>query len=138
MAKGFSIGDFFIRWLFAALLVLGTYNPTDFSYIGWLTAEGTEFGPVPALVGVALLIAWIIYLRATFLSMGWLGIILGGALFGCIVWLLIDLGWLSMESGTAFTWVILLILSAILAVGMSWAHFRRMWSGQLSVDDVED
>jgi hypothetical protein len=138
MARGFSIGDFFVRWLFAAVLVLGTYNPTDYSYVGWLTAEETEFGPVTALIGVALLIAWIIYLRATFLSMGWLGIVLGGALFGCLVWLLIDLGWLSLDSGTAFTWAILLILSAILAVGMSWAHIRRLWSGQLSVDDVED
>ncbi len=138
MAKGFSLGDFLVRWLFAALLVLGTYNPTDYSYVGWLTGEGTEFGPVQALVGVALLIAWIVFLRATFLSMGWLGIILGGALFTCIVWLLIDLGWLSLDSAGAFTWVILLILSAILAVGMSWAHIRRKWSGQLSVDDVED
>jgi hypothetical protein len=138
MAKNFSMGDFLVRWLFAALLVLGTYNPTDYSYVGWLTAEGTEFGPVPALVGMALLIAWIVFLRATFLSMGWLGIILGGALFACIVWLLIDLGWLSLDSAGAFSWVILLILSAILAVGMSWAHIRRKWSGQLSVDDVED
>ena len=138
MAKGFSLVDFLVRWLFAALLVLGTYNPTDYSYVGWLTGEGTEFGPVQALVGVALLIAWIVFLRATFLSMGWLGIILGGALFTCIVWLLIDLGWLSLDSAGAFTWVILLILSAILAVGMSWAHIRRKWSGQLSVDDVED
>jgi hypothetical protein len=132
------MGDFFIRWLFAALLVAGTYNPTEYSYVGWMTAEGTELGPVPALVGVALLIAWIVYLRATFLSMGWLGVILGGALFGCIVWLLIDLGWLSLDSPSTFTWVILLVLSAILAVGMSWAHIRRAWSGQLSVDDVED
>ena len=42
-----------------------------------------------------------------------------------------------------YTWgegrlVALLLLSLILGVGMSWAHLRRMFSGQLSVDDVED
>jgi hypothetical protein len=138
MAKRFTPVDLFGRWVFAAILVAGTYNPTDYSYVSWLTAEGTEFGPVPALIGVALLIAWIVYLRATFLSLGPLGIILWGALFGCVVWLLIDLGWLSLDSGNALIWVLLLLLSMVLAIGMSWSHIRRQLSGQVSVDDVED
>ena len=41
-----------------------------------------------------------------------------------------------------FTWsfnsLVALAISCILGVGMSWAHLRRMFSGQLSVDDVED
>jgi hypothetical protein len=138
MATNFTAVSFLARWLFAALLVFGTYNPTEYSYTKWLFAEGTEFGPVVALVGVALLIAWIVFLRATFLSMGWLGIILGGALFGCLVWLLIDIGWLSLDSASALTWVVLLILSLILATGLSWSHIRRRLTGQVDVDDLED
>ncbi len=138
MSNRFTFVDLIGRWIFAVLLVFGTYNPTDFSYVSWLTAEGTEFGPVPALVGVALLIAWIVFLRATFLSLGWLGIILWGAFLGCIVWLFVDLGWLSLGSGHAMTWVILLLLSAILAVGMSWSHIRRQLTGTFAVDDVEE
>jgi hypothetical protein len=90
------------------------------------------------LGGVALLIAWIVFLRATFLSLGWLGIILGAALFGCFIWLLIDIGWLSMDSTGAITWLVLLLISLILAVGMSWSHIRRRLTGQVDVDDVED
>jgi hypothetical protein len=30
------------------------------------------------------------------------------------------------------------LLAAILAVGMSWSHLRRKWSGQQDVDDVGD
>jgi Family of unknown function (DUF6524) len=139
MAKNeFNIVSFLARWVFAALLVFGTYNPTDFSYISWAFAEGIEFGPVPALVGVALLIAWIVFLRATWLSLGWLGIILGAALFGCLIWLLVDVGWLSLDSTSAVSWVVLLLLSLILATGMSWSHIRRRLTGQFDVDDVDD
>lgn len=138
MANEFNIGSFFARWLFAALLVFGTYNPTDYSYLSWLLAEGTELGPIVALVGVVLLIAWIVFLRATFLSLGWLGICLGAALFGCVLWLLVDVDLLSLDSTSAITWLVLLVLSLILATGMSWSHIRRRLTGQFDVDDIED
>jgi hypothetical protein len=138
MAQSFGFDSFLLRWLFAAVLVFGTYNPTPFSYVGWLLSEGFSFGPLPAFVGVAILIAWIVYLRATFNSLGWLGLTLGAALFGCLIWLFIDLGLLSMESTGALTWLALLLVSLLLATGMSWSHIRRRLSGQLDVDDVED
>ena len=138
MASTFNAGSFIGRWVFALALVLGTYNPTDYSYISWITSEGVAMGPVIALVGVALLIGWIIYLRATFLSIGWLGIVLGAAFFGCIIWLLVDVGWLSLESPGSIAWVALVLLSLILTVGMSWSHIRRRLTGQLDVDDVQD
>lgn len=138
MANEFNAGSFFARWLFAALLVFGTYNPTEFSYFSWVLAEGTEFGPIVALAGVILLIAWIIFLRATFLSLGWLGISLGGALFACVLWLLVDIGLLSLEATGTITWLVLLVLSLILATGMSWSHIRRRLTGQFDVDDIED
>lgn len=138
MANRFTSLDFLVRWVFAMVLVTGTYNPTEYSYLSWVLAQDTSFGPVVALIGMVLIIAWIIYLRATFLSLGPVGVALFVALFGCIIWLFVDLGWLSLDSGGAFTWVILVVISMLLAVGMSWAHIRRQLSGQLSVDDVED
>lgn len=138
MATSFDFGSFLIRWLFAAALVFGTYNPTSVSYVGWLMSENFSFGPVPALVGIGLLICWIIYVRSTFLAMGWLGVTLGAAFFACVLWLFIDLGLLSLGSAGALTWMVLFVLSLLLATGMSWAFVRRGFSGQLSVDDVED
>lgn len=137
-SSDFNLVSYLLRWLFAAALVFGTYNPTDFSYASWILAEGTEFGPVPAILGVVLLIGWIIFLRTTFLSMGWLGVILGSVLFGCIVWLFVDLDWLEVDSTGAISWLALLLLSLILALGMSWSHIRRRLTGQLDVDDIED
>ena len=138
MATEFNAGSFIGRWVFALALVLGTYNPTDYSYISWIMSEGVSFGPVIALVGVALLIGWIIFLRATFMSMGWLGIILGAAFFGCIIWLLVDIGLLSLKSPHALAWVALVLMSVILAIGMSWSHIRRRLTGQFDVDEMDD
>jgi len=138
MANRFTTVDFLGRWVFALILVIGTYNPTDYSYASWITAEATDFGPIHALVGIAILIAWIIFLRATFYALGPVGIALFTALFGCFIWLLVDIGWLSLDSGSALTWVLLVIISMLLAVGMSWAHIRRQLSGQVTTDDVEE
>ena len=138
MATEFTAGSYLGRWVFAILLVFGTYNPSGYSYASWLLDEQTAFGPVVAIVGLVLLIAWIIYLRATFLSMGWLGVTLGAALFAAIIWLLVDVGWLSMDSTGIITYLALILLSLILATGMSWSHIRRRLTGQFDVDDMDD
>ena len=134
----FNLLSYLGRLLFAAVLVFCTYNPTDYSFVDWVFSEESTFGPVMALAGVALLIGWIIFLTATFQSLGWLGIILFGLLFACVVWLFIDLGWLSLESTSATTWVVMILLALVLGTGMSWSHIWRRMTGQVDVDDVED
>lgn len=138
MANSFGADSFLMRWLFALLLVLGTYNPSPVSYLGWLLSENFSFGPLPALLGLLILIMWIISLRATFLSMGWLGVTLGVALFACLIWLLVDVGLLSLDATGALTWLSLIVLSLLLGTGMSWSHIRRRLTGQIDVDDIED
>ena len=138
MAGEFNAGSFIGRWIFALVLVMGTYNPTEYSYIGWIFAKGTAFGPAVALVGVVLLIGWIVFLHATLQSMGWLGISLGSALFACLIWLMADMGWLRLDSPSSVTWIILVILSLVLAMGMSWSHIRRRMTGQVDVDRIDN
>ncbi|MEM1153279.1 MAG: DUF6524 family protein [Pseudomonadota bacterium] len=138
MATEFTPLSFLGRWAFALVLVLGTYNPTQWCYFSWATAETTTFGPIVAIVGLLLLIGWIMFLRATFMSIGWIGVGLGAALFACIVWLMVDQGWLNLESQNVLAWVVVVILSLILAFGMSWSHIRRRLSGQYDVDEKDD
>lgn len=130
--------SFLLRWLFAAVLVFGTFNPTQYCYVSWAFTDISNFGPVNAIVGVGLLIGWVMFLRATWYSLGWFGIALGAAFFGSMVWLLVDIGWVSLEDTNAMMWIVLFLLSLILAAGMSWSHIRKRMSGQLTVDDVED
>ncbi|PLW81993.1 hypothetical protein CWI75_12955 [Kineobactrum sediminis] len=138
MYQSFDFGSFMLRLLFAVLLVAGTWNPTGYSYANWIANNGFNLQPLILMAGILLLIGWIIYLRATFLSMGWLGVILGTALFGSIIWLFVDLGWLTLEASGTISWLGLVLLSILLAVGISWSHIRRRLTGQLDVDHVEE
>ncbi len=38
----FEMSDFLIRWAVALVLVLGTFNPTDYSYFRWVTEPGDQ------------------------------------------------------------------------------------------------
>ena len=130
--------DFLIRWIAALVLVFATFNPTDYNYIRWATEAGAGRLPLVVLCGLILLVGYIIYLRATFRSIGPLGVALVAAIIGAVVWVLIDYGILNLEHPTAITWVGLLALSLILGIGLSWSHVRRRLSGQSDMDDIGD
>ena len=136
--KTFTPGSFLIRLLIAALLVFASYNPSGYSWYHWLVKIDFEVNPMAILAGVVLLIGWVIFLRATLRSLGAVGTMLTVALFGVIVWALIFYGWLSLENIKAVQYVVLMVVSALLATGMSWSHIRRRMTGQLDVDDIED
>ena len=138
MTSEFTAGSFLARWLFAIVLVFGTYNPSEYSYFNWVVSRTGDFGPVMAMAGIALLIAWIVFLRATMESLGMLGIALGSALFACLIWWLIDIDLLSLDSPHQLTWLVLLVLSLILAAGMSWSHISRRLTGQVDVETHND
>ena len=59
-------------------------------------------------------------------------------LLGAIIWLLIDIGLLEAESVSTVTWIVLVAISIVLAVGVSWSHVWRRMTGQLNVEDVDD
>jgi len=138
MSEKVGIDGFLARWVFALVLVLGTYNPSGYSYITWVLDGDTSFGPVVVIIGLLLLIGWIFCVKTTFDAIGWLGVTLGAALFAAVIWLLVDIGWLSLESTGIMTWLALVVISLILAVGMAWSHVKRRITGQLNVDDVDD
>ncbi len=136
MANNFSFQGLFLRIGFALVLVFATFNPSGYSYYHWATNLGEGSLPLLILAGVVLLIGWVIFLRATLRSLGPIGIILTVALFGCLVWLAVDLNWLNMQS-QPFIYIVLVVCAIILGIGMSWSHIRRRFSGQADMDDVD-
>lgn len=128
---------FSLRWLFALVLVLASYNPSGYSFVDWVLQSGNSALVYKVIAGLLLIIGWAVYIRATKNSLGPIGAGLAAALFGCIVWLLIEWGLFEASNLTVMTWAIELILSLILALGMSWSHIRRRLSGQVDTDDVE-
>jgi hypothetical protein len=137
--RGFSASSFAIRWVVALVLVLGTFNPYAGSFYHWVTPldEGGSI-PFKILVGLGLLIVYIIFLRATWRSIGAVGTVLAIVFFGVLVWLMIDNNMLDPENVSAMSWVGLIVLATILAIGMSWSHIRRRISGQMDTDVVDE
>ncbi len=82
----FTLASFGLRFAFALVLVFLTYNPTGFSWVGWLFIE------------------W---------------------------------GLVALDDTATIQWVLLFVLTGVLAVGMSWSHIRRKLSGQYDTDEIE-
>ncbi len=136
-AQRFNFFDFLLRLIAAMILVLASYNPSGYSWYHWVSNAADRLDPLILFSGVVLLIGWVIYLRATARSLGIFGIILALAFVVSLIWVLIDFGLLSVENPTFFHYIVLFVLSLVLATGMSWSHIRRRMTGQLDVDDVE-
>lgn len=139
--SGMTASGFLWRLLAALVLVLVTYNPSGQSawhWIGSALGPEVEFGPWHLLLIGVLLAGWAVFWTATWRSLGAFGFVIVGIILGAIVWMLYRLNVLESASMTTVTWIVLVTLAAILAVGMSWSHLWRRMTGQINVEDVDD
>ncbi|MCP4409729.1 MAG: hypothetical protein GY807_18690 [Gammaproteobacteria bacterium] len=135
--SGIKWDGILIRFVTALFLVFLSYNPSGYSYFHWVRNALPDYTPLMIFAGVVLLILWVIFLRATLRSLGLIGLILTFAFFGTLVWLLVDWKLVPVDNVEAVSYIVLAVLSAVLAIGMSWSHIRRRITGQVDVDDVE-
>jgi len=138
MAAKFTPAGFMLRLIMALALVFATYNPSGYSWTRWFLEAENKIEPFLLLSGIVLLIGWSIFLNATFRSLNAVGLLLGAAFLGAIVWVFISYDILSLENPSALSWVVLTMLAILLGIGISWSHIRRRLTGQLDVDDIED
>jgi len=136
--KGITLGGIATRFLFAFGLVVLTWNPSPVNFIRWALNQWSNMTPVVLFVALALLAAWVVFVRATARSLGTLGILLTLALAGMVLWMIIRYTPLDPANTTILSWILLALVAAVLTVGMSWSHLRRRWSGQADVDDVDE
>ena len=135
--KTFGFDGFLLRFVFAIIVVFASYNPEGVSYYHWIYETLPEFSIVKAFVGVILLIAWIILIRATLGSLGFIGIILAAAFFGLAIWLVIDVLGLSTDNFRVISYIISIMLASVLSIGVSWSHVRRRITGQVDTDEID-
>lgn len=137
---GLTAIGFLWRLVAALLLVLTSYNPSGHSAYHWVASaiSSSDFGPLHLLLVALLLIGWVVYWIATWRALGTLGVSLAALVLGAIVWLLFDIGLLKSQSVSAVTWISLICLALVLAIGVSWSHVWRKITGQLNVEDVDD
>lgn len=129
-----------VRLLASLVLVFLTWNAEGWSYYHWtidpLLRGAGNFSAIKFLAGMLLIAAWVVFLQATRRSIGITGAILVAAICGGVIWLLISSGIVTASSGRGMARVVLIGVSLILAVGMSWSHISRKVTGQADTDVV--
>jgi len=133
-----SFSGLLVRVVLSLILVLLTFNPSGYSYVHMVADGFPSVSPVEAVLGLLLLIGWIVFLGATLKSIGLFGMVLALALCAALIWLVASWGWVSLDNTNALTWIGLVVLALIMAIGMAWAHLYRRWTGQTTVDEVNE
>lgn len=131
------------RFFLALLLVYGTFNPLGWSWFHWAVlpivrdpTAITSIGPLKVLVGLILLIGWVFLIQATRRSLGTAGVVLGLALCGVLIWLLISWKVLAPGSTSGIVHLVLISVTLILTVGSGWSIITRKVTGQVDTDEV--
>ena len=114
-----SVGAFLLRWIGALVLVIGTVNPSGYSYFHWVQERTSENLPIKLIVGVAILIGFVMYFRATWEALGLLGISLAIAFMFVVVWWLIDAQLLDPKEPRVIARVVLVTIATVMAIGIS-------------------
>jgi hypothetical protein len=127
-----------VRWFGAFALLTASYNPTPWNFFRWAEANYQAQLPLTVLLGLLLAVAFLIYLAATLRSLGPLGMMLVAAVFGAVIWVLVDWGILSTQNSALNIWLGILALSLVLGIGLSWSILWQRLSGQATVDEVDE
>lgn len=142
MSRRFSWGGYFLRLLLAIVVVFATYNPTGYSLFHWIRSQATsdasaEKWALLVFCGIVVLIGWVIFIRATFRSLGAFGTILAVAFFGALIWLVLTVIPIPENNQNLIIYLIQFGLAGVLSAGLSWSHVRRRLTGQLDVDETD-
>src|SRR5436190_23835358 len=122
-----------LRILFALAIVIATWNPTGYSYVQWALIDTSTFDATKALLGVLLLAAWLLCIRATWVSLGLMGLILAAIVIGVFVWWLLSMGIVSSDQRT-MQWIGVIANGVVLGIGMGWSLFRAKATGVVETD----
>jgi hypothetical protein len=133
----------FLRLLLAVVIVFATFNPWGASFFDWavrplFSAGGGigSLGPLKVLVGLLLIVGWVICIQATKRSLGLRGALLIVAIFAAVIWLLEDQGLLDASGSKTIATIVLILVTLVLGIGMSWSHLSRRLTGQIDTDQV--
>ena len=121
-----------LRFAGVLLLVLLSYNPEGWSYSHWVPRDGWAFTPPKAVAGVLLTIGWVYVFVASWRSLGFIGTGLAAALAATLLWWLVDSAEASLTL-RGITYLALVGIALVLAVGMSWLQLRRRIARRVDV-----
>lgn len=107
------------------MLVCVTTNPTNWSFLGWVDHRPYLPASIVLLFGFVLSMGYVHFVRATFSVLGGWAIAGLFCFFFLLLWTLADFGFVSLHSRPFVAWVLLLIVSFVFALGVSWPKIRK-------------
>ncbi len=124
-------------FVYSALLVLGTYNPSGISIWHWLSqaADWGSMWPVYVVVGLVLIGLWLLFLTSIRKSMSIGGISLIVMIVGLLCYLPVHFQAMNVNQ-SSITWLALCGLIVVVGFGGSFSRIRFHLFGQRSVDTV--
>ncbi|NBV54572.1 MAG: hypothetical protein EBR79_02535 [Proteobacteria bacterium] len=93
--------------------------------------------PMKILLTVLVLVAFALVVMATFMALRLAGLLIMGAVLGCVVWVLHVNGILNVSNPTAWKYLPQPLLAVVWTVGLQWPKIRAAITGSLTTDDIE-
>jgi hypothetical protein len=119
-----------VRTLTCALLVFATWNPTGYSFLTWARYSPSATAPEIAVAGTLLLGLHILFMRIAWLSLGADGISAAVVILLAGLFTLSEFGLVDLWQTQSWPYVLLIGLSLVLAIGMTWSLLKRRIVGQ--------
>ena len=126
-------------FVYSALLVLGTYNPSGVSIWHWLTRQDAGWGgmwPVYLVVSLVTVGLWLLFISSIRKSMSVPGLILIVVIVALLCYLPFHFDSMNVTQ-TSISWLALCGLIVVVGFGGSFARLRFAMFGQRSVDTVQ-
>lgn len=119
--------------LLITLLCYATYNPTGRSLLAVVLSDQVVL-PMRLLVLVVLAVVYGLIVAATYRSIGLVGIVIGLALWGLLIWLAVAYVNFDWHSPHLWTWLAPFIVATLLTLGLRGSTIWRTLTGQVTVD----
>ena len=136
--KGSSPVVLISRMLIAAVVVIGSYNPSGSSIFHWVRNNENPTDAWVILGAIVAILANVALLIAAWKSLGKLGTLIVLILFGALVYLSFQEGWVDSGNNASLQWLALILYSGFLGIGLSGAIIWRRVTGQVVTDEADD
>ena len=136
--KGSSPVVLITRMVIAASVVFATYNPSGTSVFHWVKDHENPTDAWVLLVAIVVILINVALLIAAWKALGKLGTIIVAVFFAALVYLSLQEGWVSTGNLASIEWLVLILYSTFLGIGLAGAIIWRRATGQIVTDEVDD
>ena len=136
--KESSPGVLLIRILVAAVIVIGSYNPSGKSVYHWVVNHDNPTDAWVILGAIIAILLNIALLIAAWKALGMWGTIILLVFFAAVSYLSLQEGWISPDNAASVQWGALILYSIFLGIGLAGAILWRRATGQVVVDEAEE